>query len=78
MTDPAGLTPDQQRQLDAILTASPELATLADHVRGFADMMRHRRGSELEAWMKAVDADDHPALHSFAVYAATKTPRLQG
>ncbi|MDN2496281.1 transposase, partial [Nocardia nova] len=65
MTDPAGLAPDPQRQLDAILTASPELTALADHVRSFADMMRHLRGSELEAWMKAVDADDHPALHSF-------------
>nr|WP_245922574.1 ISL3 family transposase [Nocardia nova] len=65
MTDPAGLAPDQQRQLDAILTASPELATLADHIRSFADMMRHRRGSDLETWIKAVDADDHPALHSF-------------
>ncbi|WP_084489446.1 transposase [Nocardia niwae] len=28
-------------------------------------MMRHRRGSDLETWMKAVDADNHPALHSF-------------
>ncbi|MBV7706519.1 ISL3 family transposase [Nocardia nova] len=65
MTDPVGLAPDQQRQLDAILTASPELATLAGHIRRFADMMRHRCGSDLETWMKAVDADDHPALHSF-------------
>ncbi|MFE3281271.1 transposase [Nocardia sp. NPDC059239] len=65
MSDPASLDPDDQQRLDAILTASPELTGLAGHIRAFATMMRQLRGRELEQWMKAVDADDLPALHSF-------------
>ncbi|WP_330182278.1 ISL3 family transposase [Nocardia sp. NBC_01503] len=65
MSDPANLDSDDQHRLDAILTASPELTCLAGHIRAFATMMRQRRGRELEQWMKAVDADDLPALHSF-------------
>ncbi|WP_249645676.1 ISL3 family transposase [Nocardia sputi] len=65
MSDPTSLDPDDRQRLDAILTASPELTGLAGHIRAFATMMRQLRGRELEQWMKAVDADDLPALHSF-------------
>ncbi|MFE9328958.1 ISL3 family transposase [Nocardia sp. NPDC052278] len=65
MTDPANLEPDHQKQLETILAASPDLKSLVDHVRGFADIMRNRRGRELEKWMAAIDADDQPSLHSF-------------
>lgn len=65
MTDPANLEPDDRRRLEAIMAASPELAGLAGHVRAFATLMRQLRGRELEQWMKAVDTDDFPALHSF-------------
>lgn len=65
MSDPTSLDPDDQRRLEAILTSSPELACMAGHIRAFATMMRQLRGRELEQWMKAVDADDLPALHSF-------------
>lgn len=65
MTQPANLDPDEQRDLDAILAASPELAALATHVRAFAEIMGQRRGRDLQQWMATVDADDQPALHSF-------------
>lgn len=58
------LDPDHQRQLDAILTTSPELRAMADRLRGFADIMRHRRGRDLEKSMTTVDIDDQPSLHS--------------
>ncbi|MFF7944932.1 hypothetical protein ACFZC5_35070 [Nocardia gamkensis] len=57
--------PDDQRSLDAILAASPELDSLAGHVRAFASIMKELRGRDLEGWMSAVDADDRPALNSF-------------
>ncbi|MEV5409879.1 hypothetical protein AB0K60_13690 [Thermopolyspora sp. NPDC052614] len=36
-----------------------------DPLGAFAEMMMHRRGHHLDAWMAAVDADDLPELHSF-------------
>ncbi|WP_309230843.1 transposase [Nocardia sp. SYP-A9097] len=65
MTDPANLAPDNRQRLDVILASSPELTDLTGHVRAFATIMRHLRGRELEHWMKAVDAHNFPALHSF-------------
>ncbi|WP_309240990.1 ISL3 family transposase [Nocardia sp. BSTN01] len=59
MTDPAVLAPDDQQRLDAILAASPELDSLAGHVRAFATMMTELKGKQLEQWMSCVDADDH-------------------
>ncbi|MFD6394548.1 transposase [Nocardia sp. NPDC060259] len=65
MTNPVNLDSDDQTRLGAILSVSPELASLVGHVREFAVIMGERRGRELERWMAAVDSDDHPALHSF-------------
>jgi transposase len=65
MTDPDNIDSDNQAHLDAILSASPELASLVGHVREFAAIMGERRGRDLERWMAAVDSDDHTALHSF-------------
>jgi transposase len=67
MTDPPKMDAANQQRLDAILAASPQLAALARHVRGFATIMCSRRGQDLEAWMAAIDADDEPALRSFVV-----------
>ncbi|MFC7585762.1 transposase [Nonomuraea antimicrobica] len=47
------------------MTACPQLAALRLHVRQFAEMMTHRHGQNLEAWMTAVLGDDLPELHSF-------------
>ncbi|GAB3890068.1 hypothetical protein [Microbispora bryophytorum] len=43
----------------------PALAALREHVRAFAQMMMRRTGEGLEQWMKRVQADDLPELHSF-------------
>jgi transposase len=66
-SDPANLEPAQQRQLNAILAASPPLAALAGHVRAFATMMCGLRGHELEGWIAAVNDDDQPVLRSFVI-----------
>ena len=37
------------------------------HVKGFAEMMTHRTGENLENWLTTVQADDQPELHSFVI-----------
>lgn len=41
------------------------MAALRSQVRDFAEMMVHRQGHRLEAWITAVLHDDLPELHSF-------------
>ena len=65
LRNPANLDPGDRRHLQALTAASPELAALRLHVHQFAEMMVHRRGQNLQAWMNAVLDDDLPELHSF-------------
>lgn len=65
MTDPPNLDAIDQRGLDAILAASPQLTELVGHVRSFATILCERRGQQLQAWMTEVDTSDQPALRSF-------------
>jgi len=65
MTRPGALSAEDQASLDAILAASPELATFTEHVRAFATLMTERRGRDLEQWMTAAAASGEPALQSF-------------
>ncbi|MFI7643818.1 transposase [Nonomuraea sp. NPDC049400] len=65
LRNPATLTTDEQRHLDALTTACPPLARLYDHVRAFADMMANRHGHHLERWMATAAADELPELRSF-------------
>ncbi|MEV2273423.1 transposase [Nonomuraea africana] len=64
LRDPAHLTDDEQRRLEALSHACPPLAALRDHVGAFARMMVERRGDLLERWMTTVD-DSLPELRSF-------------
>jgi transposase len=67
MTHPDHLASDDAANLARLTDASPALAAAAGHVRSFADMMTRRQGLlALEDWLTAVEADDQPALHSFA------------
>lgn len=67
MTDPDNLDPDAAEQLGAILERSPRIAALARYVRDFATMMRRRTGRhDLPRWLERIEADDLPALRSFA------------
>jgi len=68
MTRPDQLGDTQQAALDAILAASPELASVAASVRAFAVMMneRHRR-RQLEPWMNDAHATGEPAAHNLSL-----------
>jgi transposase len=65
MTDPDNFSEGNSVRLKEILARCPELNAAAGHVSGFAVMMRELRGDRLEDWMRRVEADDLPALHSF-------------
>jgi transposase len=62
---PDNLQPDERQQLEALTTASPALASLQEHVRGFAHMMLHLHGDQLERWMSTIESSDLPELRSF-------------
>jgi hypothetical protein len=64
MTDPAQLDSEDREELSRVLACCPELHATAAHVRDFADMMRKHRGERLPDWMRRVQADALPALHS--------------
>jgi transposase len=65
MTDPGNLSEGNSVRLKEVLARCPELNATAGHVSGFATMMRDLCGNQLEDWMRSVEADDLPALHSF-------------
>jgi transposase len=68
LTHPDHLKPDDKAQLDAVKDDCPHIAALARHVTSFAEMMTGRTGEQdLDGWLAAVEADDQPWLHSFAV-----------
>lgn len=54
-------------RLKQVLAVCPELAATARHVHGFAEIMTHRRGEQLEQWLCDVEADmSQPELGRFA------------
>jgi transposase len=65
MTNPCHLSTGDQAQLAAILARCPELAALREHITGFADLMTHRRGRNLDKWITAAEASGLPELRSF-------------
>jgi hypothetical protein len=67
LTRPDHLDDDHTVELKTLLTRCEHLDRLHEHIRSFAAIMTGRRGSELAAWLDAVEADDLPALHTFAV-----------
>jgi transposase len=84
---PDDLPAEHRSHLDDLLAVCPHLATLAQRVREFADILTHRRGPDLDAWITTVDNDDLPALVAFihglrmdppAVVAGLSTPYSNG
>lgn len=63
---PDRLRDEDAQQLKCILSRVPVLATTAEHVRAFAELMDNRRGRELNDWIAHVHQDQVPALRSFA------------
>lgn len=64
MSKPDNLSAADAVRLKEILSRCPELDATAEHVREFATMMRELRGDLLEGWMRSVEAQNLPALHS--------------
>ncbi|MEU5812104.1 transposase [Streptomyces sp. NPDC047718] len=63
---PDRLRDEDAQQLKEVLARVPVLATTAEHVRAFAELMNDRRGRELKDWITRVQQDQVPALRSFA------------
>ncbi|MGI8335164.1 ISL3 family transposase [Actinomadura scrupuli] len=65
LRNPADLDSDEHHYLNALTSACPPLAAMRGHVQAFATMMLQLRGDRLEQWIRGVQADDLPELHSF-------------
>jgi transposase len=63
---PDSLDPDEQLDRKQVLARCGHLEALAGHVTAFAELMATRRGDRLDDWIAKVEADDLPALRSFA------------
>jgi hypothetical protein len=64
MTKPEHLDSEHSAALAGILTRCPELRAVRGHVAAFAAMMSELGGERLDGWMRAVETDDLPALHT--------------
>jgi transposase len=62
---PDRLTQDERLQLKQVLARSPALTVTHQHVHEFAVMLTQRRGENLDAWIREVDARGAAPLRSF-------------
>jgi len=65
---PASLSGEDRASLKTILTRCPELDAAAAHVHDFGEILTHRLGPMLPAWIEAVDASQLPGLTGFALH----------
>ncbi|WP_428957773.1 ISL3 family transposase [Streptomyces sp. cg35] len=65
---PSTLSEDERTALKDVLARCPELGIAAEHVRGFGEILAHRLGPTLPAWIEAVDASQLPGLTNFALH----------
>ncbi|PBC93725.1 transposase [Streptomyces sp. Ag82_O1-15] len=63
---PGTLTEDDKLLRKAVLARSPELATAADLVSSFAEMLTTLSGTDLPAWINQAAAANLPGISSFA------------
>lgn len=67
LTHPDALAESDRLHLKAALANCPELATLAEHVRSFAQMVTHLQGDDLPQWIESARATtDLISLSRFA------------
>ncbi|WP_307825325.1 transposase [Streptomyces sp. M2CJ-2] len=64
----ASLSEEEQAALKGVLARCPELDDAAEHIRDFGEILTHRLGSTLPAWIDAVDAGHLPGLTNFALH----------
>ncbi|MFK0113359.1 ISL3 family transposase [Streptomyces sp. NPDC091217] len=66
LSHPDHLDHDETLEIKDLLTRCEHLHRLDGHARSFAAIMTGRRGTEITDWIERVEADDLPALHTFA------------
>jgi transposase len=66
LTDPDNLHDEEKAKLAQARERCPHLDSLAGHVTEFAKILTGLHGGRLDDWVTAVEAGDHPDLHSFA------------
>ena len=67
LTDPDNLNDQEKAKLAQARERCPHLDALAGHVAEFAKILTGLHGDRLDGWINAVEADDQPDLHSFAL-----------
>jgi len=65
---PASLSEEERASLKTILARCPELDAAAAHIHDFGEILTHRLGPTLPAWIEAVDASPLPGLTGFALH----------
>jgi transposase len=60
------LSEDDRTAFKDALARCPDLATLTELAHGFNELVRHRRGDQLEAWINHAAAGPFPEVRSFA------------
>src|SRR6266852_4282674 len=65
LRSPSDLEPEEQKDLETILSRSGELATVYHLVQRFQEMIHHRRAQLLDDWMQQALDCPCPELHRF-------------
>lgn len=60
------LTTDDRTELDRLCGLCPDLVTIRDLARGFADLLRTRTGQHLATWIEQTEHANIPEIRSFA------------
>jgi transposase len=63
---PDSLDEDDTTKLKKLLARCPELEAVAECVRTFVQIMKNKRGAELEDWLVRAEATQMPSLRSLA------------
>ncbi|MCQ6246131.1 ISL3 family transposase [Streptomyces malaysiensis] len=65
---PEALSEEDHAAPKVVLARCPELETAAGHIRDFGEMLTGRLGTQLPAWIDAVEASQLPGLSGFACH----------
>lgn len=63
---PSRLKPEEEVWLKGLLSRCPELEQVAECVRMFAEMMREKKGQDLQAWLDTAGATGMQPVQRFA------------
>lgn len=60
------LSPRSTAGLDEVRLACPDITAACDFARAFTDLLRHRRGAQLEDWIRQAERTAPPPIKGFA------------